>query len=122
MTESPTRASQVAHSRARISLWLEHDRLSPDKSPLSVAVRDTLPFLSAVWGHPATAMLLGAVAKSWCRSEANTPTASDESVPLNLVIDQVRQHPKTAVLTLGVVGVAAAYWLSRRQEPPTTTD
>jgi hypothetical protein len=110
---------RLEHSRARLRQWLEHDRTSPDASPLGETVRNTLPFLNAVWGHPATAMMLGAVAKSWCRTDPEAPTAEGESAPLTLAVDLVKQHPKTAVLAVGVAGVAAAYWFSRQRHTHT---
>lgn len=114
MSETPQPLERLEDSRARLRQWLEHDRMSPDASPLGESVRNTLPFLNAVWSHPATAMMLGAVAKSWCRTDPEAPTAEGESAPLNLAVDLVKQHPKTAVLAVGVAGVAAAYWLSRQ--------
>lgn len=118
---SDTPLERLEHSRARLRQWLEHDRVSPDASPLGEGVRNTLPFLNAVWGHPATAMVLGAVAKSWCRTNPEAPTAEGESAPLNLAVDWVKQHPKTALLAVGVTAAAAAYGLSR-QRPPTAGD
>jgi hypothetical protein len=112
VSNTPLPLERLEHSRARLRQWLEDDRLSPNTSPLSETVRNTLPFLNAVWGHPATAMMLGAVAKSWCRTNPEAPTAKGESAPLNLAVDLVKQHPKTAVLAVGVAGVAAAYWFS----------
>jgi hypothetical protein len=112
MTEQTPARESLTHSRARIAQWLAQDQLHLDESPLGETVRNTLPFLNAVWSHPATAMMLGAVSKSWCRTDA--PTPDDESAPLNFAVDQVKQHPKTVLLGLGVVGVAAAYWLSRQ--------
>jgi hypothetical protein len=94
-----------------MSQWLEHDRIRPSDSPLG----DALPFLSAVWSHPATAMVLGAVAKSWCRTDAEVTDSGDESAPLNMVVDQVKQHPKTALAGLGLLGAAAVYWLKRQR-------
>ena len=118
MSNTPLPLERLEHSRARLRQWLEDDRLSPNTSPLSETVRNTLPFLNAVWGHPATAMMLGAVAKSWCRTNPEAPTAKGESAPLNLAVDLVKQHPKTAVLAVGVAGVAAAYWFSRQRRTP----
>jgi hypothetical protein len=114
MTEQTPASESLTHSRARIAQWLTQDQLHLGESPLGETVRNTLPFLNAVWSHPATAMMLGAVSKSWCRSDADAPTPDDESAPLNFAVDQVKQHPKTVLLGLGVVGVAAAYWLSRQ--------
>jgi hypothetical protein len=114
MTEQTPASESLAHSRARIAQWLAKDPSHLGESPLSETVRNTLPFFSAVWSHPATAMMLGAVAKSWCRTDADASTSDDESAPLNFVVDQVKQHPKTVLLGLGAVGVAAAYWLSRQ--------
>lgn len=116
MNGSPVKSESLESSRARISQWLEQDQSNPNASPLSEAVRDTLPFLSAVWGHPATAMLLGAVAKSFYRTGDGVSPANNESASLNFAVDQVRQHPKTAVLAVGLVGIVAAYWLSRKRQ------
>lgn len=114
MTDHSKTLDRLNVSRARIAQWLVQDRSHLGGSPLGETVRNTLPFLSAVWSHPATAMMLGAAAKSWCRTDADAPTADDESAPLNFAVNQVKQHPKTVLLGLGVVGVAAAYWLSRQ--------
>ena len=116
MTETPTPADRLKLSRSRISQWLEHDRTRPSDSPLGDAVGDALPFLSAVWSHPATAMVLGAVAKSWCRTDTDVTDSGDESAPLNMVVDQVKQHPKTALVGLGLLGAAAVYWLKRQRQ------
>jgi hypothetical protein len=115
MTETPTPTDRLKLSRSRMSQWLEHDRIRPSDSPLGDAVGDALPFLSAVWSHPATAMVLGAVAKSWCRTDAEVTDSGDESAPLNMVVDQVKQHPKTALAGLGLLGAAAVYWLKRQR-------
>ncbi|MEY4507043.1 MAG: hypothetical protein RL297_1621 [Pseudomonadota bacterium] len=123
MTDTPkTTPDALAISRARIGQWLANDRQHPNGTPMGEAVRGTWPFLSAVWGHPATAMLLGALSKSWRRTQSRpavTPEASADSAPLDFVLKQVRQHPKTAVLALGLVGLAATYWLSRQGPSPT---
>ncbi len=117
MTDTPkTPPDALAISRARIGQWLANDRQHPNGTPMGEAVRGTWPFLSAVWGHPATAMLLGALSKSWRRTQSRpavTPDASTDSTPLDFALTQVRQHPKTVVLALGLVGLAAAYGLVR---------
>jgi hypothetical protein len=113
MSDQHNTADRLSASRAHLAQWLEQDRAHIGESPLNETVRNTLPFLNAVWRHPATAMMLGAVAKSWCRTDADAPTPNDESAPLNFAVDQVKQHPKTVLLTLSAVGLATAYWLSR---------
>ena len=118
MSDQHNTADRLSVSRAHLAQWLEQDRAHIGESPLNETVRNTLPFLNAVWRHPATAMMLGAVAKSWCRTNPEAPTAEDESAPLNLAVDLVKQHPKTAVLAVGVAGVAAAYWFSRQRRTP----
>lgn len=114
MTDHSKPVDRLKVSRTRIAQWLVQDQSHLGESPLGETVRNTMPFLSAVWNHPATAMMLGAVSKSWCRTDADAPTLEAESAPLNFAVDQVKQHPKTVLLGLGVVGVAAAYWLSRQ--------
>ena len=114
MTDQFKSVDRLNVSRTRIAQWLAQDQSHSVESALGETVRNTLPFLSAVWSHPATAMMLGAAAKSWCRTDADAHAADDESAPLNFAVDQVKQHPKTVLLSLGVVGVAAAYWLSRQ--------
>jgi hypothetical protein len=118
MTEKPTRTDHLNDSRSRIGIWLEHDRLDSHKSQFGGAVRDTLPFFKAIWGHPSTAMVLGAIAKAWNRTDTNSPAKADELDPLNFIVSQARQHPKAALFALGVVSVAAVYWINHHHKPP----
>lgn len=112
---------RLVHSRAQIDRWLAQDLQTPGtSSALGSAVRNALPLLNGLRTHPGTAVVLGALAQAWLRSSSPAPSHESTPRPLDVVVTMTRRHPKTALITAGVTGLALWWWnrAPTRQLPP----
>jgi hypothetical protein len=111
----------LALSRSQIAQWLEREHQAPPApSTLGCAVRSALPLFGGLRAHPATAVVLGALAQAWLRPDSPTPaTVGSRSPQWDIGITFARRHPATSLLAVGLTGLALWWWSrsSNRQTP-----
>jgi hypothetical protein len=109
---TPNNSAQLhlAQSRAQIARWLEQDLAAATaSSAMDCAMHRALPLLGG----------LGALAQAWLRSGPPPPSAGDSAMrPLDIVTTLARRHPKTALATVGITGLALWWWSRSPTRPP----